>query len=168
MFRQLNKQARQRRALEEQIYEVVATELRDGIRKDGLWLKALSRSKGDEKAADALYVKLRFQSILDEYGFELEKAQNELRDRKTVAENRINVAKEVPELKNTTASDSEIRLDKEYQSTDPRVRSAIDDLRARGCKVYKDTDGRWIVVPEKGERRVCSNVNQLEGCIWKL
>lgn len=54
------------RLKEEQIYEIVHHEMAAGERRSGLWAKAISQSDGNEQKAISIYVKLRYQSILDE------------------------------------------------------------------------------------------------------
>ena len=41
------------RKIEERLYEVVVKELENGIRRDGLWAKALVESKGNETSFNA-------------------------------------------------------------------------------------------------------------------
>ena len=48
---------------EETLYEEVANELSKDIRKEGLWLKAIQNTDGDEKRALSLYIKYRSESI---------------------------------------------------------------------------------------------------------
>ncbi len=54
------------RLIEERMYEQVLLEIESGIRRDGLWAKALEKSRGNEKEAKAVYIGLRIQSIKDE------------------------------------------------------------------------------------------------------
>lgn len=54
------------RMAEERIYELVMREIESGERRDGLWLKAVEASNGDEKRAKILYIKYRVQSLRDE------------------------------------------------------------------------------------------------------
>ena len=54
------------RLVEERIYEQVLREIESGIRRDGLWAKALQKSRGNEQEAKALYIEYRVQSIKDE------------------------------------------------------------------------------------------------------
>ncbi len=54
------------RLVEEQLYEYVAKEINADIRRDGLWVKAVEKSLGDEAKAKALYIQLRVQSLKDE------------------------------------------------------------------------------------------------------
>lgn len=51
---------------EESIYNEVANELSSGIRKEGLWLKAIQNTDGDEARALSLYVKYRSEAIKTE------------------------------------------------------------------------------------------------------
>ena len=48
---------------EESIYNEVAEELSNGIRKEGLWLKAIQNTDGDENRALSLYIKYRTETI---------------------------------------------------------------------------------------------------------
>lgn len=64
------------RLQDEQLYEVVGSELEEGVRKNGLWTKAISQSGGDENKAQAIYIKLRVQSLKDEA--ELERQAEEV------------------------------------------------------------------------------------------
>lgn len=54
------------RLVEEKLYDIIASEIEDGIQKQGLWLKALANSNGDEKRAKGEYLSLRLQSLKDE------------------------------------------------------------------------------------------------------
>lgn len=51
---------------EEEIYEQVAQELASNVRKEGLWMKAVENTGGDEAKTKALYIKYRSQSIMTE------------------------------------------------------------------------------------------------------
>jgi hypothetical protein len=51
---------------EESLYEKVSQELKQGMRREGLWAKALADSDGVEERVKALYIKYRVQSIKDE------------------------------------------------------------------------------------------------------
>jgi hypothetical protein len=54
------------RLQEEMLYEVVAEEVDNKVRRPGLWAKAFAMSNGDENAAKAKYILLRVQSLRDE------------------------------------------------------------------------------------------------------
>ena len=55
------------RLAEEMLYAEAIREIEQGVRRDGLWGKALADSEGDEKKAKALYLKLRVKTLKDEY-----------------------------------------------------------------------------------------------------
>ena len=54
------------RLLDEKLHEQVLHEMEAGIRRDGLWAKALRKSRGNEQEAKGVYIGLRIQSIEDE------------------------------------------------------------------------------------------------------
>jgi hypothetical protein len=81
------------RLSEEMLYAKVAEEIQRGIRRDGLWAKAISEAELNEDKAKAIYIKLRVQSLVDE----------------------INLSKEADEQKITrTKSTAELPKDKKY------------------------------------------------------
>lgn len=65
-FDSLKNNAAKSRLTEEMIYEQVSEELKNGIRREGLWTKAVAESNGNDDVAKSIYIKLRFQSIVDE------------------------------------------------------------------------------------------------------
>ena len=54
------------RMVEEQLYSQALNELESGVRRDGLWAKALAASEGDEARAKAQYISLVVQALKDE------------------------------------------------------------------------------------------------------
>ena len=54
------------RIQEEQLYEIVAIEIDQGVLRPGLWAKAFAKSNGEENVAKANYIELRVQSLKDE------------------------------------------------------------------------------------------------------
>jgi len=48
---------------EESIYNEIAEELSNGIRKEGLWIKAIQNTDGNESRALSLYIKYRSESL---------------------------------------------------------------------------------------------------------
>ena len=54
------------RLAEEKVYEQVYEEVANGIKREGIWFKALSESDGEESKAKGLYVKYRVRSLIDE------------------------------------------------------------------------------------------------------
>jgi hypothetical protein len=54
------------RKLEEALYEFVVTEIESGVRRRGLWGKALANAQGDETKAKGLYIQYRVESLEDD------------------------------------------------------------------------------------------------------
>jgi len=54
------------RKTEERLYFIVSQEMENGIRNNGLWIKALERAKGNKEVQVAEYIKLRVQSLKDD------------------------------------------------------------------------------------------------------
>ena len=66
MFKRFRTDIAKARLLEESYFNAVSNELENGIKRDGLWLKALTESNGDQEKAKAKYIKLRVQAMRDE------------------------------------------------------------------------------------------------------
>ncbi|MTW19738.1 hypothetical protein, partial [Allochromatium palmeri] len=79
------------RLFEEQIYAQVVGELAQGMRRDGLWAKALAESDAKEEKAKSLYIKYRVQSIKDEIAIseKIKKIEKERQANKAEIEKRI-------------------------------------------------------------------------------
>lgn len=69
---------------EESIYNEVAEELSSNFRKEGLWLKAIQNTDGDENRALSLYIKYRSEAIKIEKT-NLQKKADEQRKQKQLA-----------------------------------------------------------------------------------
>lgn len=54
------------RKMDEILHEVIFKEIRDGDIHEGLWLKAISDSKGNHNVVTSLYIQLRKQSLEDD------------------------------------------------------------------------------------------------------
>ena len=67
IFEKLRSRGAETRLAEEMLYQTVVDELSQGVRRDGLWAKAYADSYGHEAEAKARYIKLRVQSLLDEF-----------------------------------------------------------------------------------------------------
>ena len=59
------------RITEEILYAEVFREVESGVRRDGIWAKALSESEMQEGPAKAKYIKLRVQALKDEVSIAL-------------------------------------------------------------------------------------------------
>jgi len=78
LFKRIRRGSAATRLLEEMLYKQVAQELRQGIRRDGLWAMAIANSSGVEEEARALYIRYRVQSIKDELEISEALAEEEL------------------------------------------------------------------------------------------
>lgn len=65
------------RLTEEAVYEIVAQEMQNGVRREGLWVKAYAEAGGDENKANVLYIELRKQSVIDEHIVQAELKERE-------------------------------------------------------------------------------------------
>jgi hypothetical protein len=65
-FFHLKTEAIRSRIAEEELYALVLREIESGVRRDGLWAKALANADGNEEKAKGLYIEYRAQSLLDE------------------------------------------------------------------------------------------------------
>lgn len=66
MFESMKKKAAASRIDEEKLYEQVVKELANGVRRDGLWAKAIAHSNGQNEKAKSLYIQYRVKSLEDE------------------------------------------------------------------------------------------------------
>ncbi|MCF6252419.1 MAG: hypothetical protein L3J75_14300 [Methylococcaceae bacterium] len=121
------------RIAEEQYYEVVVDELQQGIKRGGLWAKALSKSEGNEEKAKGLYISYRVQSIKDELEISeaLEK-ESTLQERNRVVLNR-----------------------------NKRIKKCIESLNTLGFKV-KPKNGGWVIFEFMGGRHNIESLDELE------
>lgn len=56
----------ERRRSEDALYSIVAQEVEQGIRYDGLWIKALEQARGNPERQIAEYIRLRVQKLKDD------------------------------------------------------------------------------------------------------
>lgn len=63
----------EQRVMEAKLYEQVATELKNGQKKEGLYTKALVDANGVTEQADLLYIKYAVQALNDEITLKLAK-----------------------------------------------------------------------------------------------
>lgn len=68
MFRWFRDTAAKQRKFEDALYEAVAKEIASGVKKEGLWAKALAEAEGNDTKAKAIYMRFRVQSMKDEIG----------------------------------------------------------------------------------------------------
>ena len=91
-FFQNNKQKLEALEKENSYYQKVAEDLNMGDRDEGMWSKAFSRSKGDHKKAESIYIKLMVEKIVLE-----EQLKEVEREKKKKKEERLEKEREVKE-----------------------------------------------------------------------
>ncbi|WP_159433097.1 ankyrin repeat domain-containing protein [Thiohalospira halophila] len=69
MFKKFKKNSIARRKNDENLYSIVAQELRGGFRQEGLWLKAVERAGHNRERQISEYIRLRVQSLRDDIDF---------------------------------------------------------------------------------------------------
>jgi len=102
-FFQNNKQKLEALEKENSYYQKVAEDLNMGDRDEGMWSKAFSRSKGDHKEAESIYIKLMVEKIVIE-----EQLKEVEKEKKKKEEERLEKEREVKER-----WEEEARLQKE-------------------------------------------------------
>jgi len=109
---------------EEALYAAVLKEMESGIRKDGLWAKALAKSEFNHDKAKALYIELRVQSVKDENDF---------------------LQKEVRRLDKAKVSDSQLAKIKEAQE-EREFNEKIEKSNPPIYKVFKYSAIFWLII----------------------
>lgn len=89
------------REFEEAVYQQVAQEIASGVRRDGLWAKAIAESGGVLEAAKARYIQLRAQSLMDELEAQRREAEAQ---RRALHEARASIDRELLAAKRASAS----------------------------------------------------------------
>ena len=146
-----NQSTAKERLIEEQLYKQISDEKKNGYRRDGLWLKAISESNNDENKAEALYVKLRLQSIVDEEIVRVEqermereaKAEQERMERKAKAEQERmeRKAKAEQEIMKRRAKAEQERMEREAKAEQERMKpeaKAKAKAKAKEEKIKRD------------------------------
>lgn len=69
IFERLKRQNLQSKLFEEEAYRLVLEEMQSGVRREGLWAKAIAHSDGDENRVKSLYLKYRTELLLAELNY---------------------------------------------------------------------------------------------------
>ena len=137
-FNQFNKMSIIQRQQETKLYEFVMDEIKDGVRHQGSWGKALVKCEGDEQKASAEYIKLRVQELKDFITLEniiederLKAIQQMDKDNKKIfktktKENKIDDNKIVKNKNTTLDKEKEDRIKSQAQANIARRMSELD------------------------------------------
>ena len=127
------------RETEEQLFANVVKEIEAGVRRDGLWAKALISAEGDEAKAKIEYIQLRVQSIVDE----------EMLDTLRKAEKEKQMAEQANKKKEAKAEEE--RLAKDFWSVAPL--KMIKEKFANARLELEETEQGFKVKYPNGEIR---------------
>jgi hypothetical protein len=67
MLDSFNKRRILKNKSKDELYSIVRAELEEGIKSNGLWIKAKSNALGDKKKIEALYIRYRVGELRDEF-----------------------------------------------------------------------------------------------------
>lgn len=124
MFGRIRKANLASRVIEEKLYDLIATEMKDGVMKEGLWLQAIARARGNEERAMGDYINLRAQSLKDEIEIASLRGQAKKEPQKVVTQH---------ELMRTTPPQRKIL--KHTIPLDDQVAKAISTIKQHEYKV---------------------------------
>ena len=137
-FNQFNKMSIIQRQQETKLYEFVMDEIKDGVRHQGSWGKALVKCEGDEQKASAEYIQLRVQELKDFITLEniiederLKAIQQMDKDKKKIfetktKENKIDDNKIVKNKNTTLDKEKEDRIKSQAKANIARRMSELD------------------------------------------
>ena len=95
LFKKFKRNSAINRQDEEKLYEFISQEMKAGIIREGLMTKAKVNTNGNKDQIEAEYIKLRMQSILDEYVLEdfLREIENENFKNEQEIKEKLNIKK---------------------------------------------------------------------------
>ena len=114
---------------EESIYNAVAKELENDIRKEGLWLKAIESTNGNESKTLALYIKYRAKTMKDE--------QKELRQAEAIERQRLEQELEEARINRANKGKSDLELMKEEKLEIFLKKNSLKLIESLPIKGYK-------------------------------
>ena len=112
------------RQQETKIFEYVMEEINNNVRQQGIWGQAIVKSNGDEKKAEAEYIKLRVESIKDDI-----KLNNIFEDEK------LNLIKAMSQEENKKPLQKEEEAKIYKQEKHPKIDNPYDEEEKE--KIYK-------------------------------
>ena len=137
------------RLAEEQLYEIVALEIKNNELRDGLWAKALAKAKGDHEQAKGIYIELRVQSLKDELVVADQVQQEALKEERRQKE----IAR---------AAEQE-RATKEAQDQQLKVQKLARKLHSFKNILLKPRSGGGWVITFKGDTVMnCDSLSDIE------
>ena len=147
-FNRLKRQSAEARLIEEKLYEMVGEEMKNGHRREGLWIKAIADSEGSEIKAKTLHISYRVQSIRDEFRIvasDLEAAA----ESSTKASSNENAGRQATEPQQSDRAP--VKSGAVSSAADSaKAEESLSVLRQRGYKVLPTPYGWFVVEPAGG------------------
>jgi hypothetical protein len=151
MFKRIKQTLAASRILDEQYYIVVHNELENGIKRKGIWAKALADSGGSDNKAKSLYIRYRVQSIKDEL---------ELQEVLSVGENQLPIQRSVMPKKKRGPLDYPEYID--LSSPEAEVVDKIETyLHHKGLELVATGTGWIIANTNTGKDREIKSYDEL-------
>jgi len=133
LFNQFNKMTIIQRQQETKLYEFVMDEIKDGVRHQGSWGKALVNCEGDEQKASAEYIKLRVQELKDYITLNNIIEDERLKAIKQMSEDSLKLSKRKDEEKKVNdkkrAKEKEVRIVDEEQNARAQAQAKANIAR---------------------------------------
>ena len=133
LFNQFNKMTIIQRQQETKLYEFVMDEIKDGVRHQGSWGKALVNCEGDEQKASAEYIKLRVQELKDYITLNNIIEDERLKAIKQMSEDTLKLSKRKDEEKKANdkkiAKEKEVRIVNEEQNARAKAQAKANIAR---------------------------------------
>ena len=133
LFNQFNKMTIIQRQQETKLYEFVMDEIKDGVRHQGSWGKALVNCEGDEQKASAEYIKLRVQELKDYITLNNIIEDERLKAIKQMSEDSLKLSKRKDEEKKVNdkkrAKEKEVRIVNEEQNARAKAQAKANIAR---------------------------------------
>jgi hypothetical protein len=121
------------RQQETKLYEFVMDEIKDGVRHQGSWGKALVNCEGDEQKASAEYIKLRVQELKDYITLNNIIEDERLKAIKQMSEDSLKLSKRKDEEKKVNdkkrAKEKEVRIVDEEQNARAQAQAKANIAR---------------------------------------
>ncbi len=137
MFKKIKAKLSAQRLNEEKLYAYVLDEMDQGIKRNGLWAKAISDARGIDGKAEALYIKYRVQSLYDE-GNILDLVLDEVRKTEKEYESLQAINQEEERAEEERAEEEKERISKEEKKKEKRAASIIKSNEDNGRIVSKE------------------------------
>ncbi|MDA8646948.1 hypothetical protein N9L54_05910 [Porticoccaceae bacterium] len=133
---------------EEAIYEQVYKEIEDGDIRQGLWLKVLSESDGDELKAKVRYAKARVKSIKDEANLALALGEELSENLEVGVKNDLSSGEGKDE---DQAEHNKSELRSKILNREANIQDIRSFLRLFGYR-QETFNGGWLIIEPLGDR----------------